>query len=65
MNRGVMSGERLTMKYSGVGLKTCSANTKANDANVFSPPDRLAIGLQLFLGGMMERTTPEVSHSPI
>lgn len=34
------------MKYRGVGLKACKANTKANDDSVFSPPERFEICLQ-------------------
>lgn len=30
-----------SMKYKGVGLKWCSAKTKAKELRVFSPPDKL------------------------
>jgi hypothetical protein len=32
-----------SIKYSGVGLKWCSAKTSASELNVFSPPDRFEI----------------------
>lgn len=70
-----------SIKYSGVGLKTCNAKTKARDASVwidvscqcstfqsqsaltFSPPDRFAMARQLFLGGMIDKTTPSENGS--
>jgi hypothetical protein len=47
-----------SITYSGVGRKWCSANTSDSDDSVFSPPDRLAMFFQLFLGGRTLKMMP-------
>lgn len=47
-----------SITYNGVGLYPWRANTRDRDERVFSPPLRLAIFFQLFLGGRTLKTMP-------
>lgn len=52
-----------SMTYNGVGRYTCSAKTNASELRVFSPPLRLPIFFQLFLGGMTLKRMPSLKGS--
>mmetsp|Transcript_93753 Transcript_93753/g.264718 ORF Transcript_93753/g.264718 Transcript_93753/m.264718 type:complete len:231 (-) Transcript_93753:3296-3988(-) len=54
-----------SMKYKGVGLKWCSANTSDSEASVFSPPERFVICFQLFFGGLTLKLMPSLNGSSV
>lgn len=55
--------ERKEKRKVELTLKTCSAKTRANELRVFSPPERLEIFFQLFLGGMTLKMIPSEKGS--